>query len=142
MAEGKSKLPLLGGELTVQEQAHLAQLKLLPCYPVLVKLLNAACLRATQDTIRLDPETEDYERKVTERTRRARCWTEFSDLIFSSIDYHEGVFKVGKEEEAEQKAAEDTPENIFGIHPANPSESSDAIRKTFGIHPAKPKKEK
>ena len=101
-------------------------------------MANDACLRATQDIARLDPEAPDYERKAIERARRARNISEFSDLLFASIYGH--VEFVKKQEATEDKEAEKAVENRFGIHPATPGISNDAVVKTFGGFPSKPVK--
>ncbi len=140
MAEEKVKLPLLGEELGEVELAQLTQVTHMPGYRVIVKMLDAACLRATQDLIKLDPESENYKDRVAARTARARCWTEFSDLVLGSIAYHAQATKEAAVEALRVQQEEHVKENIFGIHPAKPGDTNDAITKTFGIHAAKPVK--
>ena len=142
MAEEKSKLPLLGDELTTVELAHLTQVTHMPGYQVIVKMLNAACSRATFDTLKLDPEIDNYKDRVAARTARARCWTEFSDLVLGSIAHHAQQTKEAAVEALREQQESEVEENIFGIHPAIPGETNDAITKTFGIHAAKPVKKK
>ncbi len=138
MAEKKEAQTILSPDLTQAEKVMLTQVMLIPGWRVVIKIANEACLRATQDTIKLDPESADYERIVVERQRRARNITEFSDLFFRSIQTHvESIRKIEAEEEQEvvSRVAEQ-----FGIHPAKPGAPADAIKNVFGIHPARPKK--
>jgi hypothetical protein len=79
--------PLLMGELTETERISLAALKQHPGYAVLEKIFMAACRRATEDMIKLDPAEEGYERKLKALQSRARERNEFSLLILRSIDW-------------------------------------------------------
>lgn len=80
--------PLLMEELTPVEALSLSGLKQHPGYLVLEKMLMAACKRATDDAIRVDPTEEGYTRKLTALQLRARERSEFSLLILQSIDWH------------------------------------------------------
>jgi hypothetical protein len=140
MPEQKEVESILCEELTQVEKFHLAQIVSMPGMQVLVKLANAACMRATQDPIKLSPEAPNYERAAASRVQRARNITEFSDLFFKSVYSH--VDSIRKKEADEDKEAVAAVENIFGIHAAVKGTPQDAIMKTFGIHPAKPKKKK
>jgi hypothetical protein len=139
MTQEKERLPLLGDDLSQAERILLAQLAHTPGFTVFIKMMNAACLKATQDILKLDPELDGYEKKVSERQRRARFMSEFSDLVFSSINYHIEVLK--KQNIEENLQAVEAVSNRFGIHPAKEGESNDAVKKVFGIHSAKPKKQ-
>lgn len=126
-------------ELSVPEKALLMQTTHTPGWKVVVKLANALCAKFTEDMLRLDPESEDYERVCVERQRRARIASEFSDQLMSAIHSHaEAVRLVAKKEEEE---AVESVENMFGIHSRKELTGPEkAIHNIFGIHPAKPKK--
>jgi hypothetical protein len=136
----KEAVKILCEDLLPAEKAMLLQVINTPGWKVVEKIANAACLRATQDTIKLDPESEDYERVCVERQRRARNITEFSDLLMRSIYEHAKTIRIV--EKKEEEAAVDRVASMFGIHSANPQDqgkSSDAIKRQFGIHPRRPK---
>jgi hypothetical protein len=80
--------PLLMDELTPIEAVNLSGLKQHPGYPVLEKLHMAACKRASDDAIRLDPAEDGHVRKLVALQGRARERSEFSLLILQSIDWH------------------------------------------------------
>ena len=140
MAEKKETQRILGEDLNVAEKATLVQMASTPGFKILIKMANEACLRATQDTARLDPEMPEYERLAVERARRARNISEFSDLLFKSVFAH--VDSVKKVQAQEDEQAEEAVNNVFGIHPADPKVPNDAVQKVYGIHPAKPVKKK
>lgn len=80
--------PLLMEELTPVEALSLGGLKQHPGFLVLEKLFMAACKRATDDAIRVDPADDDYMRKLTALHARARERSEFCLLVLQSIDWH------------------------------------------------------
>lgn len=139
MPEKKEARKILCENLSPVKKALLMQLSMMPGFKVAVELANEACLRATQDIAKLDPETNDYDRLVKERARRARNISEFSDLFFESIFSHADSVKT--QEAQEHKEAEERVENVFGIHPADPNVPNDVVKKVFGVHSAKPKKQ-
>jgi hypothetical protein len=138
MAEQKESKKILFEDLSQAKKVMLVQTAMTPGFKVIIEMANEACLRATQDIAKLDPESQDYERKALERARRARNISEFSDLLFASIYGH--VESVKKQEASDDSKAEEAVNNRFGIHPATKEVSNDAVMKTFGIHPAKPVK--
>lgn len=77
--------PLLMDELQSVERVSLSALKQHPGYAVLEKLFMAACKRATDDVIKLDPAADGYERKLVALQSKARERNEFSLLILQSI---------------------------------------------------------
>lgn len=83
------QIPLLMEELTPIEALSLAGLKQYPGYLVLEKMMMAACKRASDDAIRVNPAEEGYLRKLAALQGRARERSEFSLLILESIDWHE-----------------------------------------------------
>lgn len=92
--------PLLANELTDTQKVSLAALKQHPGYPVLELLHMAACKRATEEVIKLDPEEEGYERKLKARQQKARERSEFSLLILRSIDWQTQAVTVQQEAES------------------------------------------
>ncbi|SRR6266550_2998904 len=79
--------PLLANELTDTQRVSLASLRQHPGFSVLEELLMAACRRATEEVIKLDPVEEGYERKLKALQSRARERNEFSSLVLKSIDW-------------------------------------------------------
>lgn len=96
MAEGSK--PLMMDELGVGEKVLLANLSLHPGYKVLEKLFGAACSQATQDVIKLDPLTDDFERKLMYLQQAARTVNRYTTLVLRSIDYHAGCAKYETEQ--------------------------------------------
>lgn len=135
----KAERTILAPDLSQAEQAMLAQVALLPGWKILVKILNDAGVRAMQDIVKLDPESEDYERVAVERQRRARYFSEFNGLIVDSVSAHtKAVRQLNTVDQAEEV---DAAFEKFGIRNVNKSKTpAEAIRNTFGIHPARPKK--
>ena len=84
----KESQKILSPNLTQAKKVMLAQTIMTPGWKVVIEIANEACRSAMQDTIKLDPESEDYERVCVERQRRARNITEFSDLLMRSIHDH------------------------------------------------------
>jgi hypothetical protein len=140
MAEKKETRKILCEDLSPVEKALLLQTSMTPGFKVIIKMANEACLRATQDSAKLDPEMPDYDRVALERVRRSRNISEFSDLLFQSIFAHADSVK--RQEASEHEEAEQAVDSVFGIHSAKVGESNDAVKKVFGIHSAKPKKQK
>lgn len=91
-------LPLLMDELQPGERASLAALQKHPGFSVLEKLMMAACKRATEDVIQLNPADEGYERKLKALQGRARERNEFFLLVLGSVSW---------QVEAEAKAQEE-----------------------------------
>jgi hypothetical protein len=93
-------VPLLmePGDLTQTERVSLSALKHQPGYPVLEKLFMAACKRATEEVISLNPTDEGYERKLKALQSRARERNEFSLLILQTIELQERLLTVQQEE--------------------------------------------
>jgi hypothetical protein len=140
MAE-KQAPKILVPDLPQAKKVMLLQTTMTPGWKVIVEIANEACRQAMTDTIKLDPESEDYERVCVERQRRARNMTEFSDLLMRSIHTH--ADDVRRVEQKEDDEAVERVGAMFGIHPSQPQKDStpaNAIERTFGIHPAKPKK--
>src|ERR1700719_3073064 len=121
---------ILSPDLTQAKKVMLTQVTMTPGWKVVIEIANEACLRATQDTIKLDPESADYERVCVERQRRARNITEFSDLLFHSILAH--ADSIRKVEAVEDKEAVARVGEMFGIHPSKPGAPADAIQRAFG----------
>ena len=118
MVEQKESQPLLMDDLTIPERVMLGQLTNIGGFKVLTKLLDAACVRVTQDIVKLDPENPDYERLLSIRTQRARTVNEFVNLIRKSVIYHADV--VRNEAAAEEVQVEDAVAKTFGIHTIPP----------------------
>jgi hypothetical protein len=137
MAEKKEARKILCEDLTPVEKSLLLQTTLTPGFKVLVKMANASSLRATQDIIKVDPESADSDHVITERQKRARYMAESYDLLFESAFAHADSLK--KQDAADDQLAEEAVSKTFGIHPATTGVPNDAVKKVFGIHPAKPK---
>jgi hypothetical protein len=95
-------------DLTQTERVSLSALKHQPGFSVLEKLFMAACKRASDEVIKLNPEDEGYERKLKARQLKARERSEFSLLILQTIDWQETLITVQEEE----KVAKPQPNRI------------------------------
>lgn len=135
---------ILSPDLAQGKKVLLVQTVATPGWKVVVEIANDACARFTQDIVKVDPESQDAEHVVAERQRRARIAIEFSDLLMRSIYAH--ADQVRRVEQKEDVEAVSRVAEMFGIHPAAPSdkgkEPGSAISRTFGIHPARPKAKK
>jgi hypothetical protein len=80
--------PLLYDELTLEDKVYLANLTLHEGYKVLKRLMSAACTRATEAVIKLDPMDADYGRKVQIAQQQARDRNEFCSSVLKSIEFH------------------------------------------------------
>lgn len=121
MAENKDQkeiTPLLMDELSAPERTFLMQIVQHAGFQVIVKLFDAACTRATQDIVRLDPEKPDYDMLLKYRTQRSRNINEFSSLVRKSINYHTSIVQMTNDEEKE--TTEDAVAKVFGIHKVPP----------------------
>jgi len=96
------KTPLLSDELTEAQKVLLLGLKQHPGYLVFELMLGAACKRATEDVIKLDPIEEGYERKLKALQSKARERNEFSLLVLKSIDWHSQGVAIEKREQKEE----------------------------------------
>jgi hypothetical protein len=134
----KEKNAILSPNLSQAKKASLLQVVLSPGWKTVEEIANEACLRYTQDIIRLDPESEDYDRVSQTRTLRARNATEFCDLLLRSIAEHANSIR--KIEDVEEENTVAKVGEMFGIHASKPGAPADAIKNVFGIHPARPKK--
>lgn len=114
----KELIPLLMDELTEPERVMLGRMTYDGGYKVLVKLFNAACIRVTQDIVRLDPEKPDYARLLEIRSQRSRNINEFCAMVLKSLDYHVDILRHQKLEEQTQE--EDAVAKVFGIHKVPP----------------------
>src|ERR1700685_472043 len=85
MAERK---PLLQEELTTNERLMLAQLSQHPGFAVLIRFIEAECANATQEVIKLDPGTPEYDRILISRQNPARAMNKFAASIRDSVNYH------------------------------------------------------
>lgn len=94
--------PLLRDGLTEIQRVSLASLKQHPGFKVLEQLHFDACTRATEALVRLSPEEENYQQKLSARQIKARERSEFSLLILGSIDWHIAAASV-PQQEAEEK---------------------------------------
>src|SRR5258708_39731730 len=98
----KETQTILSPDLTQAKKVMLTQVVMTPGWKVVIEIANEACRTAMQDTIKLDPESEDYERICVERQRRARNITEFSDDLMKSIHAHaDSIRRVEQKEEDE-----------------------------------------
>jgi hypothetical protein len=98
------QVPLLmePDDLTTTERVALAALQQQPGYPVLEKLFAAACNRAIEEVIKLDPVDEGYELKLKALQSRARERNQFSSLIINSIAWQAKVVSSQSEEIKEE----------------------------------------
>jgi hypothetical protein len=112
--------PLLREELSAAERIILGQLTQQPGFNIIVRMHEAACARANNDAIKLDPEEDGYERKLSVRTQRTRNFNECVNLVRKSINWHVEAVVVEAQQDDQQVV--------------------DAVAKTFGIHKVTKKK--
>jgi len=86
--------PLLCDDLQLVEKVTLSSLVQQPGYSVLTKIMEAACSRATEDVIKLDPTEKGYTQKLIALQSRARHINEFSSLVLKSINWHVADSKI------------------------------------------------
>lgn len=110
----KEVTPLLRDELSPAERVMLGQLTHAPGFSVLTKLIDALCKRVNDDTLKLDPEEDSYERKLSIRTQRARNINEGMSQLKDSVNYHTQVVVSAAVEE--DKKAEEAVAKTFGIY--------------------------
>jgi hypothetical protein len=91
------RMPLLSDELNEAQRVSLASLKQHPGFSILEQMFMAACKRATEEVIKLDPIEEGYERKLKALQSVARERNQFCLLVLESIDWQ--VASVVKEEQ-------------------------------------------
>lgn len=94
-----NKIPLLSDELNDAQRVSLLNLKQHPGFQVLEQMFMAACKRATEEVIKLDPTEEGYERKLKALQSVARERNQFCLLVLQSIDWQLQALAVHKEEE-------------------------------------------
>ena len=97
--------PLLAEELTLAEKVMLAQMSLTPGYKILIRLLEAGCQKATEDTIKTDPEDVNYDQILRARQQYSRAVNRFSTLVLKSVEFHV-EHGVAEEQQKELEAAE------------------------------------
>ena len=76
---------LCDGDLTLDEKTYLARLSMDPGFVVLKKLCADACEKATAEVIRLDPMTDNYDKKLASLQWTARSINDFSSTLIKSI---------------------------------------------------------
>lgn len=140
MADEKAKPLLLENELTIADCVMLSGTMKTPGFSILVRLYEAACAWANNESIKLDPEDPNYNQKLAVRTQRTRNFNELVQYVRLSALTH--VQRVEKQKQEENQQAEEAVASVFGVHSAKPGVEPSAIEKTFGIHPAKPPKKK
>lgn len=130
----EKKPALLHDQLSTTERMLLNQIVDAPGFKVLVKIMDSACVQATQEVIKVDPTLTNYKKVLEVQQQRARFINEFCSEVRRSVNYHVSILKsaVTQEEEDAQAAVAST----LGIHSATPK--GGAIKNVFGIHPAKP----
>lgn len=138
MADEKDFTPLLMNELTQHQRVALRQVTHMPGWEVAMQILAAGCVEAANDISKLNPQEDDYERKVAERGRHSFSVNKYSARVQKSFMYHVDVLKA--QAKAEETEVNNAVARTFGIGLANPEEKLDSVKKVFGIHAAHPKK--
>lgn len=104
-------VPLMFDELSSIERVNLAALQQHPGFTVLEKLMMAACKRATEAVIALDPTAEGYERKLRVLQSQARDRNEFCLLVLKTVTWQiDYEAEMQKQAQASQ-TTEQPPEN-------------------------------
>lgn len=96
---------LLGEDLTAEEKLYLNALTNHEGFPVLVKLLNEACKKATEEVIKIDPQDNNYERKLAAAQNTARAKNSFCTDVIKTIRWRvvEGVNEIAIEKQEEKR---------------------------------------
>lgn len=92
---------LLRDELTDVEKAELANLTLHPGFEVLKRMMAEHCKATTELVIKLDPMTDNYERKLASLQNTARATNDFCSSVLLSIS----VLRNSSIEEQQEEAA-------------------------------------
>src|SRR5271165_797244 len=109
----KERFLLLENELTIADCFALGQTMQTPGFDILRRLYEAACNSANADTIKLDPEGPDYDRKLAVRTQRCRNFNELVEWVrISALTHHNRVSLARQAEDEDAKVA---VANVFGI---------------------------
>ena len=83
---------LCDGNLSLDEKTYLARLSLDPGFVVLRKLMENACEKATAEVIKLDPVTDNYDKRLAALQWTARAKNSFAtDLIASIMAYAQSI---------------------------------------------------
>lgn len=76
----------LGEYLTQTERLYLRSLPDHDGFTVLKKLFDQVCRLAHEDVVKLDPEDQQYEKKLAVRVQRERYFNEFAGCIIKSFN--------------------------------------------------------
>jgi hypothetical protein len=102
--------PLLIDSLTLPEKVMLGQTSLTPGYQVLVKMIEAGCSKATEDTIKADPEDVNYDQILKARQQYSRAVNRFSTLLLKSVEYHT-EHGIAEEQQKEQESLQEVQQD-------------------------------
>ena len=97
-----SERKLLGEKLNTEETILLAQLTTMPGWVILVRLMAEACRDATETVIKLDPQAERYQEKLTALQTTARAMHKFSADVLDSVKVHQRNAVRESNQEAEE----------------------------------------
>lgn len=95
---------LLLNELNDVDRAYLENMSIHEGWKVFVRLLNEKCAEANAAVIKIDPDSENYEKKLAECQRKARFMSEFCSHVLESMDSH--ISKLVTEQAAENEQQE------------------------------------
>lgn len=79
---------LLLADITPEDRLLLAQLATHPAFPVLRRLMEDKCQKATEAVIKLDPMADNYRNKLASLQQTSRAINDFCSSLLRSIDYH------------------------------------------------------
>lgn len=84
---------LLCKDLNTIEKVTLGNMSLHPGYEVFKQMISEACRNATEAVIKLDPISDNYEKKLVVLQAKARTLNDFSASLLASIEWHtrEGI---------------------------------------------------
>lgn len=78
-------------DLNLIDRMYLAHLTNQPGYKVLVDIMEAACKRANDAVVKLDPEDvniKDYDKSLAYRQQVARATNKFCADVLKSVEFH------------------------------------------------------
>ena len=107
----KSERPLLMDELNLVDKINLAQTSLTPGYPVLQKLMEAACAESRIAINDVNPEEPGYDQVLRARQQYSRAINKFCVLVLRSVEWHkQSAAAVEGQKESEIQAAIESQE--------------------------------
>jgi hypothetical protein len=75
-------------DLTQEERIYLANLSYHDGFRVLKKLMEDCCRKATEEVIKLNPNSDNYIQNLTSLQQTSRAMNDFSASVLASVQWH------------------------------------------------------